>query len=212
MKQSTPFSRNLYYPNVYMFILFKALENVLDKPSLAKLLNDSGLIYYATTGALEKLNNFEKKLDFRDVSAVCATLDELHGEKIAHQIGREALKIGIQKFSGVAFVCKSIYRILPRRAKLHMALKCAARVINRTSDQECKVYQSGDKFTWLIHECPFCFGRSETAPACSIFVGFLAGYAQWALDGSEVFVQEKSCKTLGNDVCEFSIQESAATF
>ncbi len=195
-----------------MFILFKALENIIDRPGLVKLLNDSGLIYYTTTGALEKLNNLEKKFDFRDICAVCATLNKLHGETIAHRAGREAVKIGIQQFSGLAFVCKSIYRILPRRAKLHTALKFAARVINRTSDQECRVYQSGDKFTWLIHECPFCLGRSETAPACSIFVGILAGYAQWALDGSEVFVQEKSCKALGHDVCEFSIQESAATF
>jgi predicted hydrocarbon binding protein len=212
MKQDTSLSKKLYYPNAYSLIMFEALESVLDKPGLVKLLNDSGLVYYAATGALEKLNNLEKAFDFRDVSAVCATLDELHGANMAHRAGREAVKVGTQHFSGLAFMSKSVYRILPRRAKLRMALTFAARVINRTSDQECTVCQSGDNFTWLIHECPFCFGRSETAPACSIFAGFLAGYVQWVLDGSEVFVQEKSCKALGHDVCEFSIQESAAAF
>ena len=203
-------SKPLYYPNIYALIMFEALENVLDKPRLGKLLNVSGLMYYAPIGALEKLKNFERNFDFKDISAVCATLDEVYGINTAHQAGKEAVKLGTQHFSGLAFMSKSAYRILPRRAKLRMALTFAANVINRTSDQKCKVYQSGDEFSWLIQECPFCFGRSETAPACSIFVGFLAGYAQWVLDGSEVFVQEKRCIALGHDVCEFSIQAGVA--
>jgi uncharacterized protein (DUF433 family)/predicted hydrocarbon binding protein len=193
-----------FYPNKFGLIHMQALERIVDKPSVERVMDFAGLNRQIP-------DNLEKGFDFADISAFCAAVDSAYGVStgmdIAHRVGKEGFSIGLQNFWSLSAVGKMITAILPYQSKLRKNLRGAANVLTRLSDQTCIVEENDREFLWKIQECPYCLGRTSNTPICYIVGGFLDGLTTWAT-GKRHIIEERKCKARGDLVCEFSINKT----
>lgn len=199
-----------YYPNKFAQITLDALEEVMGKNGLNAILRLArlpGLIDHPPPG------NLTKAFDFSQYSALNLALEEMYGPRggrvLALRAGRATFADALRNFGALAGVGDLAFKVLPLPIKLRIGLPAMARIFTQVSDQHSTVEDLGSQYTYTIHRCPVCWGRSgEDKPVCYIAVGLLQEGLKWVSGGSKFQVNETKCIAMGDEVCQFIIQKT----
>lgn len=198
----------LYYPNKIARIFLEAMEEVLGHNGLVVTLRTAGLS--------ELIGNYppytlEKAFDFADYSALNGALHDIYGPRggrgLALRAGRVSFTRGLKDFGALAGVGSPAFRRLRFASKLKVGIPAMARVFTQFSDQHSVVEDSGGHYTYHIHQCPVCWGRSGDHPICFAAVGLLQEGVRWMSGGADLRVEEIECAAMGGERCSFSIQK-----
>lgn len=202
-----------YYANKFALIMIKALEDVMGKNGLKAILNLAHLP--------ELIDNFPpgnlaKEFDFADVSAINQALEEMYGPRggrgLALRAGRATFADSLKNFGALAGAGDLAFKVLPMHVKLRIGLPAMARIFSQVSDQHSTVREFENEYIYTIHRCPVCWGRKDLdKPVCFIAVGLLQEGLKWVSGGNDFRVYETKCVSMGDEVCEFTIQKMPIT-
>jgi len=198
-----------YYANKFALIMIKALEDVMGKNGINAILNLAHLP--------ELIDNFPpgnlaKEFDFADVSAINQALEERYGPRggrgLALRAGRATFADALKNFGALAGAGDLAFKVLPMHIKLRIGLPAMARIFSQVSDQHSTVNEFENEYIYTIHRCPVCWGRKDLdKPVCFIAVGLLQEGLKWVSGGNDFRVYETKCVSMGDEVCEFTIQK-----
>jgi bacteriochlorophyll 4-vinyl reductase len=198
-----------YYPNKAGRIFLLALEEVMGKNGVSAILNLAGLESWIDNYPADDL---ERGIDFADFSAINAALEELYGPRAGQGLARRAgwatFDRVLRNFGALAGVSDLAFKVLPLPTKIKIGLPAIAKVFSQISDQEVTVEIGDDAFTYTLHRCPVCWGRTAEKPVCYVTLGLLEEGMRWLSGGQDFNIQETKCIALGDDVCEFRIDKT----
>jgi len=199
-----------YYPNKFALIMIQALEDVMGKNGLNAILNLAGLGDLIDNYPPDNLN---KEFDFADFSAINLALEDMYGPRggrgLALRAGRATFDDALKDFGALAGAGDLAFKVLPLEAKLRIGVPAMAKIFSQMSDQLSTTEEREHEFSYTIHRCPVCWGRSgEDKPVCFVATGLLQAGLKWVSGGREFRVNESKCVAMGDDVCEFVIQKT----
>ena len=198
----------LYYPNKIANIALKALEEVMGKNGVNAILNLAHLRHLIDNYPPSNLN---REYDFAYFSAIWGALEEMYGPRggrgLALRAGRATFAEGLRNFGALAGAGDLAFKVLPLHTKLKIGLPAMARIFTQTSDQHSTVVDKDDRFSYIIHKCPVCYGRHIEKPGCHVATGLIQEAVKWVSGGYEFRVVETKCIAVGDDVCEFEIMK-----
>ena len=198
-----------YYANKFALIMIKALEDVMGKNGLKAILN---LAHLPELIDNSPPGNLAKEFDFADVSAINQALEEMYGPRggrgLALRAGRATFADALKNFGALAGAGDLAFKVLPMHVKLRIGLPAMARIFSQVSDQHSTVSEFANEYIYTIHRCPVCWGRKDLdKPVCFIAVGLLQEGLKWVSGGNDFRVYETKCVSMGDEVCEFTIQK-----
>jgi predicted hydrocarbon binding protein len=205
----TPQKSGLYYPNKFGLIIIKSLEEVMGRNGLNAILNLAGISQYMDNYPPD---NLDKGFDFSELSSIGIALEEMYGPRggrgLALRAGRATFSDALKNFGALAGVADLSFAVLPLEVKLRIGLNACAKMFVQLTDQSTTVEEKDGQFIWTISKCPCCWGRhDEEKPVCYIANGLLLESLKWVSGGHEFQVEEIRCIALGDEACEFAIQE-----
>ncbi len=196
----------LYYPNKIARIYLEVLEDIMGRNGLNSVLNKaelSGLIgnYPA--------NNLAREFDFAEFSALNQALDDTYGPRggrvFALRGGKASVKAGLEAFGASVGIAGLAMKVLPLGAKLKVGLAGMARIFTTFSDQYSTVEEGDDRYVYIIHKCPVCWGREADRPICHGAVGLLQGGLNWVSGGKDFKVVQTQCHAMRDEDCRFDV-------
>jgi predicted hydrocarbon binding protein len=196
----------LYYPNRIARITFVAIENVLGKDKLNELLILQGLDHYIDN---YPPNNFDRKFDFADFSALQEGLEITTNREAICKVGVSCYRMGLQNFGNVAGLGGVTVglRVLSLNVKMKLGLLSMATIFSAFSDQESKVEERDTHFEYIITNCPVCWDRTKDAPTCVMAGAMLEEGLSWLTEGMSFSVVETQCRAMGHKACIFEISK-----
>ncbi len=200
---------NLFYPNTFALITIEALEEVMGKNGLNAILNLAHLSHLIDN---YPPRNLKREYDFAHYSSVNLALEEMYGPRggrgLALRAGRATFADGLKDFGAMAGAGDLAFKVLPLQAKMRIGGPAMCKIFSTVSDQLSIWEELDTHYTYTIHKCPVCWGRSgEEKPVCFIAVGLIQEGLKWVSGGSEFRVNESKCIAMGAEVCEFTIQK-----
>ncbi|KPK89919.1 MAG: 4-vinyl reductase [Anaerolineae bacterium SM23_ 63] len=197
------------YPNKAGRIYLQALEDVMGRNGVSAILNLAGLETWIDN---YPPNDMERGIDFAELAAINAALDELYGPRSGHGMARRAgwatFDQALRNFGALAGVSDIAFKVLPLSRKVRIGLPVLARVFSHISDQINSVEEREDRYLYRIHRCPVCWGRQVDAPVCHLVTGLLEESLRWVSGGKNFRVQEMKCIAVGDEACEFVIDKT----
>ncbi len=195
-----------YYSNKMARVILLAMEEIMGKNGLNAILNMAKLPHLIDNYPPD---NFDKKFDFTEVTALNQALEEMYGPRggrgLALRAGRAAFARGLQGFGALVGASDLAFKVLPLSTKLKIGIPMMAAVFNQTSDQVVRVEEKEDHFLYHIDRCPVCWGRKTDKPVCFIATGVIQEGARWVSGGREFRVDEITCIAMGQPSCTFMI-------
>jgi len=197
------------YPNKAGRICLQALEDVMGKNGVSAILNLAGLETWIDN---YPPNDMERGIDFAELAAINAALDELYGPRSGRGMARRAGWVTfdqvLRNFGALAGVSDIAFKVLPLSRKVRIGLPVLARVFSHISDQINSVEEREDCYLYRIHRCPVCWGRQVDTPVCHLATGLLEESLRWVSGGKNFRVQEMKCIAVGDEACEFVIDKT----
>ena len=195
-----------YYPNKFALITLNALEEVMGKNGINTVLRRAKLDDYIDNYPAD---NLKKEFDFADYTALNEVIDELYGYRggrgLAMRAGRAIFAQGLRAFGAMAGVANYTFKALPLSVKLRMGLPSLANIFNQFSDQISHVHNNDDHFIYTIERSPICWDRTSDRPTCHLAVGLLKESLRWVSGNKEFKIDEISCMSKGDEMCQFII-------
>jgi hypothetical protein len=191
-----------------MIVLYtlEAMEEIMGRNGLNAILNLAGLSHLIDNYPPA---NLKKEFDFADFSALMGALEEMYGPRggrgLQLRAGRVGFTRGGTKMGALVGVGDLAFRVLPLSARLKTGLPAMAMVFSKFSDQESSVVDSGEYYTYTIHKCPVCWGRTADRPICFAAKGLLEEGLHWVSGGLKFRVEETKCVAMGDETCTFLI-------
>jgi len=200
------------YPNHAARTLLLELENLVGKNGVSALLNSARL--EAWIAALPA-DDSERGVDFAELSALLAALDDLYGPRggrgLARRAGWAAFPQLLTRMDALKPLADLPTRAVPSVDRLRVALHALAEAFNQASDQQCTVSEDGEAFHFRIQRCPACWGRKvEDGPACAVIAGLLDECVHWLFGGEPTRLEETECLAHGGTACTFRLPKPAA--
>jgi predicted hydrocarbon binding protein len=91
---------------------------------------------------------------------------------------------------------------------LKLRMDCQRWRVSFTGQRPAKHGKRARTNIYTIHRCPVCWGRKDLdKPVCFIAVGLLQEGLKWVSGGNDFRVYETKCVSMGDEVCEFTIQK-----
>jgi hypothetical protein len=199
----------LYYPNKMVRIFLEALEDVMGTNGLNALLNNAGMGEFRQNRPPE---NLERQIDFKHISNLSATLDDMWGVRggrgLAQRAGRAVFSQGLRSFGALAGVGDLAFRVLPINVKLKFGIPAVASIFSNFSDQTSVAEEFDDHYLYTIKQCSMCWERHSEKPCCHIAVGILQEALRWVSDGHEFRIVETKCHACGDEFCQYTIHKT----
>lgn len=196
----------LYYPNKIARIYLEVLEDIMGRNGLNSVLNKAELSRLIGNYPAD---NLAREFDFAEFSALSQALDDTYGPRggrvFALRGGKASVKAGLEAFGASVGIAGLAMKVLPLGAKLKVGLAGMARIFTTFSDQFSTVEEDGDRFVYIIHKCPVCWGREASRPICYGAVGLLQGGLNWVSGGKDFKVVQTDCHAMGNQDCRFDV-------
>ena len=196
----------LYYPNKIARIYLDVLEDIMGKNGLNSVLNKAGLARLIDNYPPD---NLRKEFDFAEFAALNQGLDDTYGPRggrvFALRGGKASVKAGLEAFGAAVGISGLAMKVLPLQAKIKVGLTGMARIFTTFSDQNSTVQDDGDRYVYVIKQCPVCWGREADRPICHGAVGLLQGGLHWASGNKDFAVVQTECKAMGHEKCSFDI-------
>jgi predicted hydrocarbon binding protein len=197
-----------YYPNKMTRIVLLAMEEVMGRNGVNAVLNLARLRHLVNN---YPPNNFDRQVNFRELSALMRSLDDMYGPRggrgLALRAGRAAFKYGIKEFGPVLGIADLAFRLLPLNMKLKVGADVFADTFNRFSDQVVRISDEEERIIWQNVRCPMCWERQSEAPCCHLAVGILQEALYWVSGGKHFDVTETQCRASGDEICTFIIDK-----
>ncbi|MEE8121857.1 MAG: V4R domain-containing protein [Anaerolineales bacterium] len=196
------------YPNHPTRAFLLALVDILGKNGVNAVLRIASLQEWIETYPAE---NFEREVDLSEFSSLNAALEEVYGSRGGHGLARRASKYTFdltwKQHGPLGDLQTTAFDSLPAQTKNKEGLALFAEVLSASSDLECEVQEEDHLILFRVKNCPVCWGRESSSPACQGFVGLLEGCLQWLGSGINFEITEKECSATGGDACTFSIHK-----
>jgi hypothetical protein len=197
-----------YYPNLIARIYLESMEEVMGTNGLKAVLHLAGLSCLAEEFPPA---NLEKEFDFADYSMVNQALEEMYGPRAGRGLelraGRASFARGVEQLGPLIGITEEAFKIMPMAAKLKAGIPALARVFTELSDQRSTVEDHGEYYSYSMHPCPVCWGRTADLPICFAGRGLLEAGLSWLTDGREFRVEETECVAAGGETCTYAIQK-----
>jgi hypothetical protein len=156
-----------YYPNLIARIYLESMEEVMGTNGLKAVLHLAGLSCLAEEFPPA---NLEKEFDFADYSMVNQALEEMYGPRAGRGLelraGRASFARGVEQLGPLIGITEEAFKIMPMAAKLKAGIPALARVFTELSDQRSTVEDHGEYYSYSMHPCPVCWGRTADLPIC----------------------------------------------
>ena len=191
-------------------IVFLAMEDVMGGAGTRAVLNQARL-----QDRIDNYppNNFERGFTFEEMGRIQRALTELYGARggsgLAHRIGRQCFRLGVQDLGGVLGVADLALRVLPMNLKLRLGFEVLAQMFNRFTDHVIRLGEDEEYYYWIMERCGTCWGRRCDEPCCDLAVGALEEAVYWVSGGGRFYVEEVSCIAAGAETCTILIGKQA---
>jgi predicted hydrocarbon binding protein len=200
-----------YNSNKFARIFLESIREITGINGLNTILNYSHLPEYVNQLPDDDL---ELAFDFADFSKINQALEEIYGSRggrgLALRVGRTTFDDVLKDYGEIAGVGDIDFKILPLQLKMVQGLKAMAKIFSEKSDQITTVAETDDAIIYTVERCPVCWGREKSDYAvCYYLVGLLQEGLCWVSGGKEFNIEETQCISLGDEVCEFTIQKKA---
>ena len=196
----------LYYPNKIVRIYLDVLEDIMGRNGLNSVLNRAGLSRMIGNYPPDNLG---RAGDFAVFAALNQALDDTYGPRggrvFALRGGKASVRAGLEVFGATVGIANLAMKVLPLYAKLKIGLAGMAKIFSAFSDQYSTVEDRGDRFVYIIHRCPVCWGRESRRPVCHGAVGLLQGGLNWVSGGKDFKVVQTDCHAMGHHDCRFDV-------
>jgi predicted hydrocarbon binding protein len=196
----------LYYPNKIGRIYLMAMEEVMGKNGVTAVLNMAKLSHLIDN---YPPGNLDRRFDFSDYSALNQAIEDMYGSRggrgLALRAGRASFAQGLSEFGAVIGMADLAFKLIPLQTKMKVGLRAMAETFSKFSDQLSTVEEQEDRFVYIIHKCPVCWGRKSEKPCCYAAIGLLQEGLRWVSGGKDFHVEEASCVAVGDENCSFVI-------
>jgi predicted hydrocarbon binding protein len=198
----TGVSRSRYFPNKLGRIMLFAFEEVMGKNGLNAVLN------LASLSSL--IGNFPpeddaRAISFETISLLQGSLEQAFGPRggrgLALRAGRVFFSHGLRTYGPELGLNDSAFRLQPADLKLMSVLQTITDFFNQHTDLVASLKESEHKIFWQVEQCPWCWGRQGTEPACQFAVGMLQEALYWVSGGKFYNVMEETCIAQGDPAC-----------
>lgn len=199
---------DLFYPEKMGRIILMGMEEVM---------GCNGVNMIIQLASLESLiprphpARTKRIFSFETISLIQGTLEQAYGPRggrgLALRIGRACFKYGLKEYGSMLGLTEMAFRLLPLSTKLHTGAKSFSDLFNKHTDQRVRIEEREDRIYWHIEQCPLCWQRKTSEPACHMAVGLLQEALYW-LSGGKVFnVEETACIACGDPACTIVIDK-----
>jgi predicted hydrocarbon binding protein len=196
----------LYYPNKIGRIYLEVLEDIMGRNGLNSVLNKAQLSRLIGNYPPD---NLAREFDFAEFSALSQALDDTYGPRggrvFALRGGKASVKAGLEAFGASVGIAGLAMKVLPLGAKLKVGLAGMARIFTTFSDQYSTVEEAEDRYVYIIHKCPVCWGREANRAICYGAVGLLQGGLNWVSGGKDFKVVQTDCRAMQDPDCRFDV-------
>lgn len=197
-----------YYPNKIGRIIFLSMEEILGRNGLNAVLNLSRLPEYINN---YPPNNMDLQFGYESLSRTQAAMESLYGVRggmgFALRTGRVCIKYGLPEFGPLMGIHEMSFRLLPLQMKLKAGAEAFARTFAELTGQPVNYAEEAGRVLWIIEQCPICWQRRTTHPACLLAVGLLQEAIYWISSGRYFNVEEIRCIARGDDSCTIAIDK-----
>ncbi|MGD2248813.1 MAG: 4-vinyl reductase [Candidatus Methanofastidiosia archaeon] len=198
--------------NFSMKVWMETLENIIGKSGLESILNFAHLHTYIDNPVPD---NDELEIPAEDFRALIHSMTELFGAKGARvlqiQVGREFVRIGVEKRPGMAKALRVAARLLPENKRMRLALqKWIEGVEQRFPSQldipRFELEEDEDYFIFTDRDNVSSGGMTSEHPVYGAFVGVLQALMEW-VTGHPHEVEEIKCRAMGDTADVFRISK-----
>lgn len=198
--------------NITMRLWLETIESVLGSNGLNSVLNYAHLSKYIDNFPPDD-DNLE--ISLRDLRDFYIALLELFGQKGAKglqlRVGREFIRIGLQKRPAIANTLKFSTKFLPRTFQIRLALSKMSDEYERRQPSPCGssriTVQENENYFLFIDNYNFeSDGITSDTPVCYSWVGRLQYLIEW-ITGHHHEVKEIQCRAMGDSADIFRISK-----
>lgn len=204
-----PTKSGYYIPNRIALIHLQAMEQILGRGEVGKILDLAGLDELVDS---YPPNDLGRSIDFSGFSALNQALEVMFGDRsgrgLAQRSAWAAFNQALRSFDASAEFTDPSFRYLPLSTRIGVGLRSVASMLSRNSDQLCMVEESEDAYTFTVTQCPYCWGRTSDRPICNAVAGILEASLRWFSRGQNYPVHETHCVAVGDEACQFHITKS----
>jgi predicted hydrocarbon binding protein len=197
-----------FYPNRMGRIIFLAIEEILGRNGVNRVLNIAGLPQFIDH---YPPNNHNLEFSFHYLSRLQNAIEEFYGPHggrgVALRIGRASFQHGLREYGALLGFTDMAFRLLPLSAKLKIGSSAFADIFNKYSDQRVRLEDREGTLLWHIERCPLCWERHSDSASCQMAAGLLQEALYWVSGGKYFRVEEVHCIANGDATCTFAIDK-----
>jgi predicted hydrocarbon binding protein len=190
------------WPNKMGRMLLLALEDVMGRNGVNAVLNLAKLRHRVNS---YPPNDLELEFGFDELSQIMQALEDMYGPRggrnLAIRAGRAGFKYGLREFGSLLGLADLAFRLLPLGMKLKLGLNAMADTFNNFTDQQVRIEEDMDHFSYVIDRCPVCWHRHADTPCCHAAIGLLQEMVFWISGGKSFRIEETSCIATGDSAC-----------
>jgi predicted hydrocarbon binding protein len=195
-----------HFPNRTVRNFLHALEDVTGKNGVSAVLNLAGLSSWVDHFPADDM---EQGVDFAEVSAIQAALEEVYGARAGRAFSRRSAAAMTQAWGHVAPLEGQPPGGATPQTMLQ-ALTSLAEAVSRSSDAACSAHETPEGLFFTVTRCPVCWGRSSQEHICSMIGGILEETLRSPFPGQGMVVEETQCIARGDSACQFSLNKAPA--
>ncbi len=200
---------NRSMPNAALYVLFRAIEEVMGEKGFRAMLNASGLQAYINN---PPPNNLDHDITFEDYARLQQAVEDFYGPRgaraILAQIGRVTFRYTLEQQPAILGLAGLALKLLPEQAKVKMILTRMQNASNERVNMTAHMDEDDEAWYFVVTACPCVFReRSSSNPACYTTAGTIQEALRWAT-GNHYMVREIKCMNLGESECRFRIDKT----
>ncbi|GAP64111.1 hypothetical protein ARMA_2534 [Ardenticatena maritima] len=193
-------------PNATLYVLFKAIEEVMGEKGFHAMLNASGLQHYIQN---PPPNNLDRDVHFSDYARLQKAVIDFYGPRgaraVLSQIGRVLFRYTLEQQPAILGLAGLALKMLPEQAKAKTIINRIAAASAERTNMPSRVEEDDEAWYLIIEECPCAFReKTPTGPSCFTSVGTIAEALRWAT-GKHYLVTEIECINQGDATCTYRI-------
>ncbi len=195
-------------PNAAMYVLLKAVEDVMGTNGLKAVLNGAKLTQYIDNFPP---NNTKKEIPMSTYGAVEQAIEDFYGPRGARamlqRIGRTTYRYTMEEQPAILGLAGAALKMLPQGARVKLILGTLATASGPQMGMPMKMDEEEDKFIIDKEACPCMWRPKADKPSCYGAIGVFQEALQWATGKRFTVTQTDSFNT-GSDVCRYEIKKT----
>lgn len=199
----------LNIPNIFITISLLALEEVMGKNGINAVLKRASLAHLVNQYPPDDL---DRKFDFLNYSSIFSSIEEIYGPRGSRGLelhaGRAIFQRGLKNFGTAYGIGDDKFMALPLSARLQKGLTSIALLFTLMSDEKSSVEEKEDRFEFVIHQCPQCWGRKTDVPSCFINLGVLQAFVAWTTGSSKYSIQQTTARSCNDLNCTYTVTKN----